>query len=335
MEFFISKRLHIGALAYVTAIYFMRFIPETANSSHPLIPLIAFFIVWSAYLENLTTDKKEDKLNPCPHGVSPDIEAALYPIEKFYPLFYLAALVLSLLVNLKCFWLSLFTILIWLSYVHRWLPKGKNGLKRLKEFYIIKNLVPPLGWIFSVGIIPFVASGAKFVPEYSLLIFIAIFSSFREEIKFDIPDTRGDMANGIKTLPNTIGEPATKKILGAINYISILMLFLMLFLLYQNQQALRFKYLLMNSVPLLTLSAHDQSFVDKLFEKGRKEYCNIGVVWWLFLLSIYLILSYPYNIFVFILLRLAGNFSADRLVDGYLAKTFSGSYTCSKDQDTP
>lgn len=335
MEFFISKRLHIAVLAYVSVVYFMRFIPEAANSIPPLVPLISFLIIWSAYLENLTTDKIEDKLNRSPHGVSVQIESTLYPIEKFYPVFYLAALILSLLVDMKCFLLVLFTILIWLSYVHRWLPTGKNGLRRLKEFYVIKNLVPPLGWIFTIGIIPFVASGARAIPEYFFLILIGMLCSLREEIKFDIPDAEGDRAAGIMTLPNTIGEPATRKILGVINYISILMVFLVPVFLYQNQHILILKSFFMNSVPLLTLLAHDQTLVDKLFEEKRKEYCNIGIVWWLFLLSVYLILSYPYNIFVFILLRLAGSFSANRLVDGHLTKIFSQSYTCSKDQGTP
>lgn len=322
-EFFISKRLHIGLVAYVSVLYFMRCLPKTADSFNPLIPVVAFFIAWSAYLENLTTDRTEDKLNRIPHGVSLLIESTLYPLEKFYPLFYLIALILSLLVNVKCFLSAFIAVLIWLSYVHRWLPVARNKRKRLKEVYIIKNFIPPLGWLFTIGIMPFVASGSRFIPEYSVLILTGIFFALREEIKFDIPDTQGDKASGIMTLPNTIGEAATKKILEIINYLLILMLFLALLLLYQNQHIIEFKYLFTNILPVLTVFAYDQSFTDKLFEKRKKEYCNIGIIWWSFLIIVYLILSWPYNISVFLFLRLAGNFSGYGLIDGYLNKVKS------------
>lgn len=311
LEFFISKRIHIGILAFLEVIFFMRCLG--INTYHPLVPFISFFIVWAAYLENLTTDKKEDNLGQTPHGLFPFVESKLYSIEKFYPFLYLAAIVLSLLVSLKCLLYVVLTIIVFFSYVHKWVPIGKNKRKRLKEIFIIKNLIPPIGWVFSTGIIPFITSNSRFIPEYILLIIIVLLWSFREEVKFDIPDIEGDRKAGIKTLPNVLDEGRTKIILNNIQCISAILFFGTLIILRQNNRIPQFDYLLINLFPILTFFLYDYNFMNLLFERKKKEFCNIGIIWYDVLLFIYLTITYPFNVILFLFLRITGNLFAQTI----------------------
>ena len=305
-EFFLAKRLHIGFLAFLMSIFYMRSIGVETYS--PLVPWISFFIVWAAYNENLTTDRKEDQVSKAPHGFSSVLEAHLYPLEKFYPIFYLLAIVLSWLVSFKCFIFSLCTIVIFASYVHRWLPLGKKRRIRLKEIFIVKNIIPPLGWLFSVWILPFVTSASKFLPEYGLLLIVCFLWFFREEIKFDIPDSASDQEAGIKTFPNTLGEQHTKTILAVLNYFLVILFLVTLLVMNKNHRGSPLDCLLANMFPFLMAYFYDHEFSDLLFKEKKKEYCNIGVLWWDILMVLYLALPYPINIFVFLFFRLAGKF---------------------------
>ena len=322
LEFILAKRIHVGILAFVITLLFLRCIGVASH--YFLVPWVSFFIVWSAYLENLTTDAQEDRLNVhVPHGISPQIEAKLYTIEKMYPGFYLVALGLAFAISMRCFVYALCAVAVFSSYVHKWVPVAVGQKKRLKDFYIVKNIIPPLGWIFSVGVIPFAASGAVFIPEYLILMVMMFVFFFREEIKFDIPDTEGDSKSGIKTFPNTLGDPQTKRILGLINYILILLLFGTLLALWGDLRILQFEALLKNAFPFLTAFVYDQSFTEALFEKKKKEYCNIGILWWIALLLVYLNIPYPYNIVVYIFFRFVGSFFAQAVTDRYLSLALS------------
>jgi UbiA prenyltransferase family len=295
----------MGILAFITPFFYLRCIGVAF--CHPFAPWISFLIIWGTYLDNLTTDTCEDKFNAkAAFATGPK----LYPIEKFYSLFYLVALIFAFNISLKCFLYALCNIAICLSYSNPWFFDNTRQKKRLKDFYIVKNVIPPLGWIFSVVIIPFVASGAVFIPEYLILIAMMFFFSFREEIKFDIPDTEGDRKAGIKTLPNTLGESQTRRIINLINYILTLLLFGTLLALWDGLRVVQFEALLKNVFPFLAAFVYDQGFTESLFKKKKKEYCNIGILWWVTLLMVYLILPYPYNIWVFIFLVLTGNYFA-------------------------
>ncbi len=277
-------------------------------------------IIWGTYLHNLTTDTCEDKFNA--RTVFATVPKP-YSIEKFYFILYLVAFILAFSISLKCFLYALCNVVIWLSYSKPWLIDSARQKKRLKDFYIVKNIIPPLGWIFSVGVIPFAASGAVFIPEYLILMVMMFVFFFREEIKFDIPDTEGDSKAGIKTFPNTLGDPQTKRILGLINYILILLLFGTLLALWGDLRILQFEALLKNAFPFLTAFVYDQSFTEALFEKKKKEYCNIGILWWIALLLVYLNIPYPYNIVVFVFFVLVGNYFAHSSKQVHIFKIFA------------
>ncbi len=318
IELFISKRIHIGILAFVMTIYYARLLNISLGG--PVLPLISALIVWSAYLENIVTDVCEDSHNiNVPHGLSPVIEKGLVPLEKWYLLFYFLAMFLAFNVNMVCFVLTLLGILIFSSYVQRWIP-GPLGWRRFKDFFIIKNILPPLGWVMAIGVMPWMVASIEMTAECFILLFIIFLFSFREEIKFDIPDIDGDRHAGIKTMPNVLGEARTRQILTLIN-IGLITALCLLFLTSLHLSAWsETNILLKQALPLLIAFAYDARFTHQLFHLKKKELCNIGIIWWVFLLILFLFITYPYNIFIFIVLRFSGTWLALPSVNRNISK---------------
>jgi 4-hydroxybenzoate polyprenyltransferase len=319
-EFFMAKRLHIGLLAFIIPGFF-RSMKQFSVDISPLAPVISFLIVWAAYLENLTTDKKEDSLGAVPHGVSLALESRLYPIEKFYPFIYLLALIFAWSESMKCFLYTVLAIIVFSSYVQPiFYSKEKKRRFRLKEIYVVKNLIPPMGWVLSVGVIPFVTTHSVWIPEYNFGLIGALIWSFREEIKYDIPDAEGDKKAGIKTFPNVLGEKRTKLILTFINFTLQVLFFTCLFLLKRNNRTLQLDAAFYYMYPFLASFFYDYQFSNLLFEKRKKEYCNIGVLWWDILLILFLGIPWPVNIVIFLFLRFSGGLLATSTsaVDAFL-----------------
>jgi len=306
IEFFLAKRVHVGVLAFTLSWAYMHFLGIKTDSS--LSPYVAFFIVWSAYLENLTTDKKEDALTQSPHGIDPAVEQRLFPIENYFVIGYGIALFLSILIGTHCAIATSITIIAFSSYVQKWFPFKNNESVRLKDIYIVKNLTPPIGWTLSTFIIPLLASKTTFSLELTLFSLAIFLCSFREEIKFDIPDAQGDKKAGIKTFPNTLKESTTKTILHTIMAIIALFFYTALFLLYKNQNHTMLNALLENIYIFTLYFLVDHTFVKFLFKNRKKEYCNIGIVWLLLFLISYVLIPFPYNALIIIPVRLVGGF---------------------------
>lgn len=318
VEFFISKRIHIGLLAFVCSALLGSIF---TNKPHYLTPLLSGLIVWAAYLENLTTDTKEDSLGEVPHGILPKIESKLFPIEKFYVYIYISAALLSFFISLQCLLWTLLTIIVFASYVQSWIPSKQRGKIRLKEIYIVKNLIPPLGWGLSVFIVPFATSNTPFFLEIWLFFIVVLLCSFKEEIKFDIPDIKGDILAGIKTFPNTLGEEKTKIILHCLNVSAILLLIWTAVLLKGNERLVMYESILRHSVLLGAYFLFDYKSAEFLFKTQSKEYCNIGIVWFTALLALYASLAFPYNILILLLLRISMSLLPNKqlLADTYLS----------------
>jgi hypothetical protein len=66
------------------------------------------------------------------------------------------------------------------------------------------------------------------------------------------------------------------------------------------------KPLLENIFPFLVAFSCDRPFVDLLYVMGGKTCCDLGILWWIFLLGIFLITPFPLNIFIFVVFRVAG-----------------------------
>lgn len=78
---------------------------------------------------------------------------------------------------------------------------------RLKNIFLIKNLVPSSCWAFSLAALFYLAGGMYFhsLPEVVIgyLPLLALFFAF--EIMWDLPDRAGDAHAGVRTLPTMIG----------------------------------------------------------------------------------------------------------------------------------
>lgn len=314
LEFVLAKKLQVGALAFLCAHFALR--AAGARSWHPLAPAVSSLLVWSAYLENLTTDAREDGFNAhAPHGLSSAVESRLWAVEKLYPAFYCLALALALSISARCFAYALCAALLFSGYVQKWIPAGAGRRKRLKDFYVVKNVVPPLCWCLACLAVPFADAGIALRAEHAALTAMGFLFGLREEVKFDIPDAAGDARAGIRTFPNALGEARTKRLIDALGYAATLVLFGTLLLLWDGGKTEQLDALLKNALPLLTAFANDRAFTDALFETRRKEYCNLGLLWGGALLAVHLAVPYPRNIAAFLALRLAGNVLARPLVD--------------------
>jgi 4-hydroxybenzoate polyprenyltransferase len=98
---------------------------------------------------------------------------------------------------------------------------GKYAFK-LKGGFGVKNLVVGLTWgIFIAGLVG--SSSGKIIPIALIFTFFGI-KLFVNSIVFDFKDVKGDTLAGIKTLPVSLGERNTRKLLIGMHFLSHLIL---------------------------------------------------------------------------------------------------------------
>lgn len=171
-------------------------------SPKPLfISFAAFFIVYSVdrYL-----GKDEDKENMPLRTVF---------IEKYGWYFfvasiaiYMAALLLAFNHGLLVFFLTLVPIVASILY----------SVLRIKRVLLVKNIVVGVTW----GTIPLLTGafyGAPLKPEIIYLASFFSVSFFRSAMIFDVKDIKGDLKEGVATIPNQFGVRKTKLIAVLIN----------------------------------------------------------------------------------------------------------------------
>ena len=303
--FCFATRLYIAIFGFIAVFYWMRCIG--VSSFHPLSPFISFLIGGTVYFENIFTDTQEDsanRRNAFRFLPNPDL---LRFLRKGHFLFYFVALLFSLFIGRSCFFWTATAIIVSLSYANRWLPNFKGRGVRPKDIFILKNIIPGIAWVIVIAVIPFVSSGVQIIPPYIFLFVLIFLLEVREEIKFDIPDVDGDLEVGIRTFPGVWGEHATKRLLYFINGILGLSFFVMLLALYESRQPM-LDVFLKNGFPFLITIARDPIHIDFLFKTKKKDYLNAGILWGVMLLVIFLLLPFPYNIFVYLILCYEGCF---------------------------
>ncbi len=96
---------------------------------------------------------------------------------------------------------------VWYSF-----PRGH----RLKNVFLLKNIVPSLCWAFTLLALFYLAGGMYFytfmqvVPGF--VPFFLLFFAF--EIMWDLPDRKGDAESGVRTLPTMIGFRASRYVIA-------------------------------------------------------------------------------------------------------------------------
>lgn len=203
LDFFFRYRINVMCLAFIMCIAIFSSNPTLDN----MMVATSFGMVMSyVYLLNKAADLKEDSLNPKSLPINSkniptirNIAIALAVIPVPYLLFkHPKILIFYILVP------GLFGFLY--SYPLKFL--GFN--RRLKDLLFTKNLVSAFTWGSIPAILPLLYYNGDFTYDvFYRLIFIAM-SVLVIEIMWDIRDIDGDLAAGIKTIPNQFGVNAAK-----------------------------------------------------------------------------------------------------------------------------
>ncbi len=225
MNFLVHTQLLIatGSLGIMLASSKLLNVPFSAE-----LAFMVFSSCFAIYNINRRTDAEEDKLNT-PHRAEyiKKYELALY----ISVVMYLAAIALSVFVNVYITAVLLFNIIIGIVYSYGVLPsfvKKATGYERLKQVPLVKNFVVSLVWAF----IPLMVSlNAKI--ELNITVFFVLSYVFLRLfigcIAFDVRDVYGDKVSGIRTLPSIISVKKTIGLLYVLNTISGITLFLLVY----------------------------------------------------------------------------------------------------------
>ena len=94
--------------------------------------------------------------------------------------------------------------------------------KRLKNIFLVKNLISILGWSLLTVVYPAAHSGASINVHHWFAFMVMSATVFIVEIIWDIRDLDGDQQAGIKTIPVELGVTAAIQWVVAINSFSAL-----------------------------------------------------------------------------------------------------------------
>ena len=159
-------------------------------------------LVVGVYTFNKATDKKEDILNNRPVHYFSNIQ--IYTLSGICFVMSFLLYFIPAKYGILWYWLLLFFLGIFYSF-----PRSF----RLKNFFLIKNVVPAFCWFFSVSILVFGSTTILSMTETMSLLVSLFLLALIFEIIWDLPDYVGDKAAGVQTLPVRVGFLYTKMLL--------------------------------------------------------------------------------------------------------------------------
>lgn len=187
----------------------MQHIPYT-----PSLLAIMFLATFSVYNINRKTDEKEDAINHSDrHSFTIRYGKVLFTSAV---LAYILAIALALFYGVKTALISAIPLICGILYSIAWLPK-KFKYRRLKEIPFVKNLVVAFAWASTPALLP-IYSNSSNVAVATLIVIIFFFTLvFINSVIFDLRDTEGDAASGVKTIPVVFGVQRTINFLTCLN----------------------------------------------------------------------------------------------------------------------
>ncbi len=183
--------------------------------ANPTPAAILFLVTFAIYNFNRHTDKREDEINH-PRRVA--------FIKKYGKIL----VILSVFAYLLAIWLSLYggagaqllvmvPLVTLVLYSLRWFPKNGDISERLKEIFVIKNLVVSAAWGGTVTFLPVLYFEAP-ISTATLCVFIFFFLRFFiNTVVFDLRDIAGDLKEKINTIPVVLGYKRTRNIFQVLN----------------------------------------------------------------------------------------------------------------------
>lgn len=189
-------------------------------SSHISMYLVCFLVTYFVYSINRLTDIKEDMISHHSRVEFVKKRSVFFFVGGMFAL--VVALVLSYLNSLLTLLVVSIPVILVISYSIGILPTSIFSKKRLKEYFLIKNIVVSTGW----AMIPLYVS--TYTGTFNLgFIFLSIFVFLRifiGVIMFDIRDIIGDRVYKIQTIPVVYGVKKSKEIILILNIISFFIL---------------------------------------------------------------------------------------------------------------
>ncbi|NLX49490.1 MAG: UbiA family prenyltransferase [Methanospirillum sp.] len=186
----------------------------------PAILGIMLLVPFSVYNMNRKTDEEEDSVN------RQDRFAFTKRFEKPLLIGALAAYAIAVLVAFPygpaAILITLVPLLAGVLYSMPVLPSG-FGYRRLKEIPVMKNLVVGGSWSAILVILPCLTAGRPITGETVLCLLFFFTYAFIASALPDMRDREGDERAGVRTIPVLIGVDRTKRVLGAMNWTTALM----------------------------------------------------------------------------------------------------------------
>ncbi len=178
---------------------------------------IMFLATFSVYNINRKTDEKEDAIN----------HSDRYSFTRRYGkvlstsaiLAYTLAIALAFCYGVKTTLISAIPLICGILYSIAWLPE-RFKYRRLKEIPCVKNLIVAFAWASTPALLPVYSSSSNATVAVLIVIIFFFILVFINSVVFDMRDTEGDAASGVKTIPVTIGLPKTIKYLSGLNIFS-------------------------------------------------------------------------------------------------------------------
>jgi 4-hydroxybenzoate polyprenyltransferase len=203
----ISFNIHI-VIFYITITTLLllkleHFVKEP-NKESIYIVIGNFFLILGAYTFNKITDVIEDVANNNTTDKSKLKLATIYLLSFFFSF-------VAYLLPQDNFILIPYASMLLFSIIYSYPPKY-----RLKQYFIIKNIVPASCWTIALATFMYTAIGTIDFLKVVLLCIPFFLSCVLIEILWDMPDIQGDRLAGTKTLPSVIGFSKTKYFIAAL-----------------------------------------------------------------------------------------------------------------------
>ena len=184
----------------------------------PLLLVMAYLFSYGAYMMNRSTEIDQDAVT------HPERTALLGARRRYLPLIsggcFFLGYVFAITVNYVFFAALLVPLIFSLLYsVGSKRLVGVIGVSKLKDKLLLKNVFVSLGW----SLIP-VLVGLYYLKFAEVLLLMGVFIFLRLMVNtliFDVRDTEGDRAAGIRTVPVVYGERATYGAMAAIDLVTL------------------------------------------------------------------------------------------------------------------
>lgn len=218
-DFLIFLRIPIvagAALLMAGAMVLLGMPLATPLSVHLL--LLATLLIAAVYSFNTFTDFEEDAVN------SPAFAEANSRSRR-------SVLAFSLACGAASFVLSLFLgatpalitgAILLTGFLYSYPMLGRMGIPRLKEVFVLKNLIIASWWMM-ITVLAAAVRGRPLDVETPFLFGFIFIQIFIESVVRDAHDRRGDAAAGLSTIPSRIGLRRTLILLLALNTVSALL----------------------------------------------------------------------------------------------------------------